>query len=77
MSTRLRECKHSLRLPSLSFGATTEYHRSSQPLYPLTRSHQHHLHEAGEPMLAAVRCSTARNPRIPTRARTAEADRAR
>jgi hypothetical protein len=51
-STRLRECKHPLRLPSLSFGATTEYHRSSQPLYPLTRAHRQLLHEAGASMLA-------------------------
>lgn len=52
MSARLGECKHSRRPPSLSFGATTEYHRSSQPLYPLTRSHRRPLHEAGESMLA-------------------------
>jgi hypothetical protein len=40
MSARLGECKHPRRLPSLSFGATTESHRSSQPLLPLTRSRQ-------------------------------------
>lgn len=37
---RLNGCKHPPRLPSLSFGATTEYHRSDQPMSPLTRSRQ-------------------------------------
>jgi hypothetical protein len=77
MYARPRECKHPQRLPSMSFSATTEYHRSSQPMNPLTRSRQRDLHKADKSTFTAVRCFAAWNPRLPTRGQTAEAIRAR
>jgi hypothetical protein len=77
MFARLGECKHPRRLPSMSFGATTEYDRSGQPMNPLTRSRQPDLRKAGELTFAAVCCSAARKPRLPTRAQTTEAARSR